>query len=50
MMFYSVNTFESSHISSEQSAFVKRALRSIIQAKYIKGMRVEKRGVCRCGD
>lgn len=32
-MFYSVNTFESSYISSEQSAFVKRALRSIIQAK-----------------
>lgn len=32
-MFYSVNSFERSSISSEQSAIVKRALKSIIQAK-----------------
>lgn len=32
-MFYSVNSFERSCISSEQSTFVKRTLKSIIQAK-----------------
>lgn len=33
MMLYSVNSFERSYISSEQSAFVKSLLKSIIQAK-----------------
>ena len=32
-MFYSVNGFERSYMSSEQSTFVKRALKSIIQVK-----------------